>query len=139
MKATETENGPIYVHCGNMADLSFIPDNSVDLVWSGQSIKHISREDAFILYKEVKRVLKEDGNFCLDTPNRLITEMHTAWNDGGWIHPEHKIEYYPDDLKNDLTEAGFKILEERGVCEIPKTWNTKTFDYADFILGNALP
>lgn len=139
MKPLKTPNGPVEVLYSNMTDLSHFEDNSVDLVWSGQSIEHISESDAKIVFKEVMRILKPKGFFCLDTPNRLLTEIHTKNIDGGWIHPEHKIEYYPKHLRNNLIKAGFKITKESGVCQMPRTWETKDFDYKDFVLGNPLP
>lgn len=139
MKPRETANGPIYVSYGSMTDLSIFPDNSVDLVWSGESIEHITEEDSKKVFAEAKRILRKKGHFCLDTPNRLLTEIHTAWRGGDYIHPEHKKEYYPDHLRRNLIDAGFKIAEERGVCEMPNTWKTRNFDYRDFVLGNPLP
>ena len=129
-----TPNGPISVLYRSMTDLSVFEDSAVDLVWSGQSIEHVSEADAQLVYKEAYRVLRPDGWFCLDTPNRLLTEIHTE----GYIHPEHKIEYYPDHLKQNLIESGFAIVEERGVCEMLNTYKTRKFDYRDFVVGNPL-
>src|SRR5262249_14505347 len=91
MENRKTEKGSINVLYTNVTDLSAIPSSSTDLVWMGQTIEHISEEDSFIVYREVRRILKLGGHFCLDTPNRNLTEIHTT----GWIHPEHKIEYKP--------------------------------------------
>ena len=41
VKETKVGSGTIGVHFGDMSDLSFAEDNSVDLVWSGESIEHI--------------------------------------------------------------------------------------------------
>lgn len=139
LMAQETPNGTIKVHFGDMSDLSFLKDNSVDMVWSGESIEHIDVEAGVRTISEAFRVLKPGGSFCLDTPNRLITEIHTAWNGGGFIHPEHKVEYYPKQLQDMLREGGFEIIEQRGVQEMPRTSATGQFDYSDYILGNALP
>jgi SAM-dependent methyltransferase len=134
MDARETPHGPIRILYTNMTDLSQIANGSVDLVWMGEAIEHISEADSFAVYREIKRILRPDGHFCLDTPNRNLTEIHTT----GWIHPEHHIEYKPEHLKRNLLEAGFKIQTELGLCEMIRTWATKTFDYADFFLGGAL-
>jgi predicted SAM-dependent methyltransferase len=139
LRSKDTPNGPIFVHFGNMIDLSFLDDESIDLVWSGESIEHISPDDGKIMVREAFRILKKGGYFCLDTPNRYITEIHTRWNGGGYIHPEHKIEYYPEILQKILTDEGFKIIEKRGICEMKNTYETKIFDYADYIFGNHLP
>ena len=83
-----TPNGRIFVRFGNMVEvMSEFEENSIDFVWSGQSIEHIEEVESVVLFNEIRRVLKQDGYFCLDTPNRLITEMHTAWKGGGWVNP----------------------------------------------------
>lgn len=95
MKPQKTPNGLIGVHFGDMSDLHFAKDNSVDLVWSGESIEHVSEEAGERTIQEAMRVLKPGGYFCLDTPNRAITKIHTAWRGGDFVNPDHKIEYYP--------------------------------------------
>ncbi len=139
LKQKVTPNGPIDIHFGDMSDLSFVNDNSVDLVWSGESIEHISEADGDKMVREAYRVLKPGGYLCLDTPNRLITEIHTKDVEADFIHPEHKLEYYPKQIQKKLKKAGFKIVESRGVREMKKTYETKNIDYTDFILGNPLP
>lgn len=135
LKPKRTKQGQIRVHFGDMSDLSFLNDNSVDLVWSGESIEHIDVQAGERMVREAYRVLKPGGSFCLDTPNRLITQIHTS----GFIHPEHKLEYYPKQIKSLLRRCGFKIVEQRGVRDMPQTHATKVFDYTDYILGNPLP
>ena len=131
-----TPQGPISTLFTSMSDLRAIPSNSVDLVWAGQSIEHISRAEATTAYREIVRILKPGGRFCLDTPNRLLTEIHT----GGpqLIHPEHKIEYYPADLQSDLRSAGFTIMRQLGVVEMIETRRSGRIDYRDFYTGAGL-
>jgi SAM-dependent methyltransferase len=138
MKETLTDQGPIQVLLRSMIDLAPIADSSVDLVWSGQSIEHISREDARAMLSEAHRVLRPAGHLCLDTPNRLLTRLHTAWCGGGFIHPEHKYEYEPRELRDELERAGFVITRAKGVCAMPTTVATQAFDYTDFVLGDPL-
>jgi SAM-dependent methyltransferase len=131
-----TPQGPIHTLLSGMTDLSSIPSASVDLVWSGESIEHITEEDSKLVYAEVKRILKPEGYFCLDTPNRLMTELHIGTPE--WIHPEHKIEYYPEHLQRNLREAGFDIMEQLGVVEMVNTSRTGKIDYRDFYVGAGL-
>jgi predicted SAM-dependent methyltransferase len=99
----------------------------------GQGIEHITEEHSFRVYAEVRRVLKPDGQFCLDTPNRLLTLLHTG---GPLIHPEHRIEYTPQHLQKNLMSAGFKIERALGVCEMLLSTESGVFDYRDFVIGN---
>jgi hypothetical protein len=78
-----------------------------------------------------------NGYFCLDTPNRFLTEIHTADTGGGFIHPEHKIEYYPQDLQSDLLRQGFKINKKLGIRHMPNSVKSNAFDYTDFLFGDA--
>ena len=135
LKPKVTPSGKISVHFGDMTDLSFLPDNSIDLVWSGESIEHVDEDAGRRMVKEAFRVLRPGGSFCLDTPNRLITQIHTS----GFIHPEHKLEYYPKQLQHMLKQAGFKIVDQRGIREMPVTHKTQEFNYQDYIVGNPLP
>lgn len=134
LRPKTTPNGKIKVHFGDMTNLSFIPDSSVDLVWSGESIEHVDEEGGKRMVREAYRILKPGGSFCLDTPNRLITQIHTS----GFIHPEHKLEYYPEQLRKILVESGFEIVEARGIREMPKTSSSGVFHYSDYVLGPSI-
>ena len=124
--------GPVRVAYTSMTDLSMFADSSFDLVWSGQSIEHITVDQARATYRESLRVLDKDGWFCLDTPNRLVTSVHAQ---GGMIHPEHKHEYEPDELIGELEAAGFEVVTSLGVCDMPLTMAQGSIDYRDFVLG----
>ena len=124
--------GPVRVLYTDMTDLSAIEDESIDLVWSGQSIEHLTREHAIRTYGEVRRVLAPEGSFCLDTPNALMTRLHSP---NALIHPDHKIEYTPDELRADLTDAGFDVVRSLGVVAMPLTAERGSIDYRDFIVG----
>lgn len=138
LKKTKTPNGLISVHFGDMSDLSFLKDESVDLVWSGESIEHIDIESGHKTIQEALRVLKPGGYFCLDTPNRKVTLIHTAWRGGDFIHPEHKVEYYPEEIQKMLIENGFIIEESWGICEMNQTVEKNDFDYSELVYGKQL-
>lgn len=99
-----------------MTDLSQLPAHSFDLVWSGQSIEHVTTEEAQRVFKEVARVLKPDGVFCLDTPNRHVSVLLTRV---GMLHPEHKIEYTADELKRLAEALGFQVTATLGETILP--------------------
>jgi SAM-dependent methyltransferase len=130
--------GEVAIHYGDMTRLERYPDESFDLVWSGESIEHVDRDAGRRMTEEAMRVLRPGGHFCLDTPNRRITEIHTRPIGGRFVHPDHKYEYHADDLRELLVSCGFDIAVERGVCEMPQTLATGAFEYEDFVLGNVL-
>jgi SAM-dependent methyltransferase len=136
MSEIVTPNGPIQPLLRTMSDLEPITTASVDLVWSGQSIEHITEEEAEKVYGEVQRILRPGGHFCLDTPNRLLTEIHIGTSD--WIHPEHKIEYYPEHLQRNLRNAGFTIVDQLGLVEMINTRRQGRIDYRDFYASSGV-
>lgn len=127
-----SERGAVRVAYTSMTDLSLFDDSSIDLVWSGQSIEHITLEQAQEVYREVHRVLSPEGWFCLDTPNRHVTAIHA---DGAMIHPDHQHEYTPEELVAHLDRAGFDVVRSLGVCDMALTVASGRIDYRDFVIG----
>lgn len=127
--------GQVHLEFRDMTDLSFIPSGSVDFVWSGQSIEHVPRDAGQRMCREAFRVLRRGGWFCLDTPNGLVSSVHAATAGLRFVHPEHFVEYTPDELRAVLRGAGFDIALERGLCEMPETVRTGSFSYEDFAYG----
>jgi glycosyltransferase involved in cell wall biosynthesis/predicted SAM-dependent methyltransferase len=130
--------GPVVVRYTDMTTLEGIDDESVDFVWSGQSIEHVPLEAGVRMCREAFRVLRKGGAFCLDTPNRRLTEIHTATVGGGFIHPEHYIEYHSEHLLQILKATGFSIENSYGICEMPLTIATGEFHYEDFMFGKQI-
>lgn len=131
-------SGVVEVVYADMTAPAMIEDESVDLVWSGQSIEHVPVERAEAMCQGAFRMLRPGGYFCLDTPNRKLTAVHTRDWHGGYINPDHKYEYHAAELRQMLVSAGFIVEQELGVCEMPKTCETGNFHYEDFVLGNPL-
>lgn len=132
------EDPRVFLKYEDMTKLSSIDTDSVDLVWSGQSIEHISVQDAQYMSREILRVLKPGGSFCLDTPNGLVSSVHAATAGLKFLHSDHKIEYTPDQLCTLIQDSGFEIYESWGICEMPITAKTGTFTYDDFLNGGAI-
>ncbi len=137
MADVQTPNGPISTLLTSMDDLRAIPSGSVDLVWSGQSMEHITEEQGRRVCSEVLRILRPGGQFCLDTPNGILTEIHLAGS-APFIHPEHKIEYRPAHLQQVLRDGGFTIVEALGVCEMIRTKRQGSIDYRDFYASSGV-
>ena len=72
-----------------MVDLGRYEDGSFDLVYSGQSIEHVSEAQGEQVAREAFRVLAPGGWFCLDTPNGPVWRLRS---DEPMNH-DHKIEY----------------------------------------------
>lgn len=105
-------------------DMHDIPDASADLLFSGQNIEHLWVEEIVGFLSESQRVLKEDGLLVVDSPNRLITAKL------GWSHPEHTIEFTPDEMQELLTLAGFDLERQHGIwlCADPHSGSALPFE-----------
>jgi len=112
-----------YVYDG-MANLSTFADGSVDGIWSGQSIEHVTKDIAQQFLKEACRVLKPGGWLCLDTPNRKIAKIACRF---GYLHPEHFYEYEPNELLAICLKLGFKLKEKKSVSPMPFSKSIKRF------------
>src|SRR5262249_22238608 len=91
----QTAQGPVCYVYKSMIDLSDFTNASVDLVYSGESIEHVTQAEAKQTIREAFRVLKRGGHFCLDTPNRTITRLQ---HPNEFINPDHKHEYTHQEL-----------------------------------------
>ena len=107
----QTDRGLVRYEYRSMADLSFAEDESVDLIYSGQSIEHVTEEDGDIVLKESFRVLRPGGIMAIDTPNGLVCRLQQE----GFIDPDHKVEYTLGELRAKVTRAGFEVVSERGL------------------------
>lgn len=127
-RTVETWAGPVEYFYSSMADLKMFPDGSTDLVFSGETIEHVSVADCRRTLAEVSRILRKDGFFCFDTPNRAITEIQ---NPGGFINPDHKIEYRHEEMLVLLDGAGLTPVEIKGICHMPVTRLSGVFSYEE--------
>ena len=73
--STETPRGPVTYRYHSMTDLSSYPSQSFDMVYSGQSIEHVTRRQANSVLAQARRVLRPGGILALDTPNRRLTRL----------------------------------------------------------------
>jgi SAM-dependent methyltransferase len=103
--------GPVEFAFHSMTELGRYPDASFDLVYSGQSIEHVTEAEGGKVLAEAYRVLAPGGWMCLDTPNG------PAWRikSNELMNPDHKIEYSCDQLTSALEHAGFEIHETKGL------------------------
>lgn len=86
-----------------------VDSDVADVVFSGQNLEHLWREDVEGFVQEAHRILKPGGLLVIDSPNRLITV------DYGDAHPEHIVEMTPAEARALFTAAGFDVESVRGV------------------------
>jgi predicted SAM-dependent methyltransferase len=107
----DTPLGRVSYRYHSMTDLSGFDDESIDLVYMGQSIEHVTEEDGDHVLKEIHRLLAPGGHLALDTPNARVTRLQQA----EYIDPDHKIEYTYEALREKLEKFGFTITEAKGL------------------------
>jgi SAM-dependent methyltransferase len=122
-----SELGPVEFAFHSMADLGRYDDRSFDLVYSGQSIEHVTEADGDAVARETFRVLVPGGWFCLDTPNGPLWRLQSE----ALMNPDHKIEYRADELVAKLERAGFEVAECKGLNLMRRGAAAGVFDEAE--------
>jgi SAM-dependent methyltransferase len=107
----ETERGRVTYRYHSMTDLSGLASESFDLVYSGQSIEHVTRRNADRVLAQVRRVLKPGGALALDTPNNRLTRLQQK----AFIDPDHKYEYSHAEMVAALRGNGFVVQRAHGI------------------------
>ncbi len=122
-----SELGPVEFAFHSMVDLARYDDASFDLVYSGQSIEHVTESDGDRVVREAFRVLAPGGWFCLDTPNGPVWRLRS--NEP--MNHDHKIEYSAGELVGKLERGGFEVTECKGLNLMRAGVALKTFDEAE--------
>jgi SAM-dependent methyltransferase len=119
--------GPVEFAFHSMVDLSAYADSSFDLVYSGQSIEHVSEAEGDVVVREVFRVLAPGGWFCLDTPNGPVWRLRSA----ELMNDDHQIEYGANELVAKLSAGGFEVTESKGLNLMRRGVASGRFDEAE--------
>jgi predicted SAM-dependent methyltransferase len=125
VEVVESPMGPVEYRYHSMVDLSTYADASFDLVFSGETIEHVTVDEAREMLREVKRVLGPGGWFCLDTPNRRATELELG---DLYSNPDHKIEYTHAEMSVLLEDAGFDVVGAHGLTYVGVSLEAGKFD-----------
>jgi SAM-dependent methyltransferase len=107
----DVAGGRVSYRYHSMTDLSSYPSGSFDMVYSGESIEHITRAEAEQVLAEARRVLKPGGILALDTPNANLTRLQQD----AFIDPDHKYEYRHAEMAAMLRGNGFVIERAEGI------------------------
>ncbi len=107
----DVAGGRVAYRYHSMTDLSSYPSASFDMVYSGESIEHITRREAELVLAEARRVLRPGGVLALDTPNAKLTRLQQDT----FIDPDHKYEYRHAELAAMLRGNGFVIERAMGI------------------------
>lgn len=124
--------GPVSYAFHSMTDLSGFADESVDLVYSGQSIEHVIPAEGSDVLRQVHRILRPGGHLALDTPNARVTRLESE----EFIDPDHKVEYTPSEIVGMAEEAGFVVSSAQGLNYAGRSVATGRFDLEE-VVGNS--
>lgn len=119
-----TPQGTVSYRYHSMTDLSGLADDSFDLVYSGQTIEHVTPEQADLTLREVARVLRPGGYLALDTPNGPVCRLL----DPAFINHDHKIEYSAGELSAKVRAAGLAVIEVKGLNYLGHSQTDGGFD-----------
>ena len=109
--SVQTERGRVTYRYHSMTDLSGLASGSFDLVYSGQSIEHVTRREADRVLAQIRRVLKPGGVLALDTPNSRLTRLQQE----AFIDPDHEYEYSHAEMAAMLRGNGFVVERAQGI------------------------
>jgi len=133
-------------------------DNSVDFIYSEHFWEHLTLNEAETVLQEFFRCLKTGGVVRIATPDLdyLIQKYLSDWKNQAWLRlPEysfissrglmfnisfyswdHKYVYNEEDLRNQLSKAGFKQISrcELGFSAHPELCNLETREESKLIL-----
>jgi glycosyltransferase involved in cell wall biosynthesis/SAM-dependent methyltransferase len=92
--------------CAGSCEAIPMPDASVDVVVSFETIEHIEAHDAFL--KEIKRVLRPKGSLIISTPEKEAYTVAT-----GLVNPFHAKELFRHEF-DDLLSRHFNHVSMHG-------------------------
>jgi ubiquinone/menaquinone biosynthesis C-methylase UbiE len=110
---------------GNGTSLPEVPSAGIDFAYSILTLQHVEREHAFMLLRELRRVLRPGGTAYITFPN-LLSEQYLA----AFLHyvevdevgnPARARFYTPEEVQRIVPAAGFEIDQLEAAVEIVVT------------------
>src|SRR6185437_10324412 len=132
--AVQIDQGLISYRYHSMTDLSGLPSASFDMVYSGQSIEHVTRRDASKVLAQVRRVLKPGGVLAIDTPNGRVTRVQQL----EFIDPDHKYEYTHREMVAMLEGSGLRMERAHGISYGGRSTGSGVFDESEIATRRGL-
>lgn len=100
-----------------------------DGVVLGQAVEHIDPRTLPGILAWVREHLVPGGQLIMDTPNRILTRIQCpTW----FIHPDHKLEYEPAQLTEQLESHGFHVTRKVGMVHLPGIAGSGVYDAREF-------
>ncbi len=125
--SVKTPQGLVTYRYHSMTDLTSYEPGTFDLVYSGQSIEHVTRREADSVLSQVRRILKPGGFLAIDTPNSRLTRLQQD----AFIDPDHKYEYSHREMAAMLRGQGFAIEQALGINYGGESVAKGTFDFEE--------
>jgi ubiquinone/menaquinone biosynthesis C-methylase UbiE len=99
-----------------------VESESVDFVYSILTLQHLEREDAFLLLRDVHRVLRPGGAAFFTFPN-LLSDVYLnaflAYAGRGEVENPARARFYtPEEVRRVLPAAGFEVVNLTAGVEI---------------------
>jgi ubiquinone/menaquinone biosynthesis C-methylase UbiE len=102
--------------------IPLVESGSVDFVYSILTLQHLEREDAFLLLREVHRVLRPGGSAFFTFPNLLsdvYLDAFLKYAEGGEVaNPARARFYTPEEVRRLLPAARFDLTDMTAGVEI---------------------
>jgi ubiquinone/menaquinone biosynthesis C-methylase UbiE len=111
-----------YARCADTR-IPEIDEGSVDFVYSVLVLQHLEREDAFLMLREIRRILRPGGTAYLTFPNLLhdvyLSSFVTYAESGeAATNPARARVYTPQEVERLLPAAGLSISNLTADIEI---------------------
>jgi SAM-dependent methyltransferase len=107
---------------GAGSSLPDVPSESVDVAYSMLTLQHVEREHAFLLLRELRRILKPGGRAFLTFPNLLSDTYLQAflyYADHDEVDNPARARFYtPEEVTRLLPAAGFELDSLEAKVEI---------------------